>query len=249
MSNYTKKFKTGFTLIELLVVVAIIGVLIALLLPALQKARETARKVVCQADVKGITTAMLMYADAHGNKTPPIYNQGINTGSWWTDWRISEPANYANGFPVGGAGYLVEKKFTTLEMLFCPLTNHAESELMNYKTNQWCSSSYAVTFSRRMTGDEIFGLVTERYQYGLYESIEPRFNHPNVKNEEFMTGYSDGSVKLVQDPYRTVRATPVWAENTAAIRIFWFRCVMPSYLNGKLPAFEGWWLSSAAPEE
>ena len=248
MKNMKPSLNRSFTLIELLVVVAIIAVLVALLLPALQKAREQARKLVDQTNVKGVSTAMLMYADDHVGKTPPIYNQGINTDVWSSDWRISEPANYANGYPVGGAGYLVEKKYTTLEMMFCPLTTHAADETKNYKSNNWCSASYCVTYSRRLTGDQIIGLVTERYEYGLFDWSESFLNHVNMKVDELMTGFSDGSTRLIKDPYRNIR-TGDWEEMAPLIRIFWYYCITPSYLNGELPKFNGWWLSHAPGEE
>ena len=54
---------TGFTLIELLVVVAIIAVLVAILLPAMSRARESAMRVSCSSNLKQMGTAFLMYAD------------------------------------------------------------------------------------------------------------------------------------------------------------------------------------------
>ena len=112
------KKKSGFTLIELLVVIAIIGILAAILLPALARARESARRATCQNNLKQMGLVFNMYANEWDGLFPPIKIYNCSTepppDNWARDCTFNGPSVYPE--------YLSD-----VGVLVCPSDSDAES--------------------------------------------------------------------------------------------------------------------------
>ena len=165
----------GFTLVELLVVIAIIGVLVALLLPAVQAAREAARRMSCQNNLKNIGLGCLNYEAAKGTLPPGAINS-----------TLAGPDGRASGFTVLILPYVeqgaISSRVTTainnraasaqkdnyfdsyevMEMIgaditlyTCPTDNDPSGQLEYEKSKNFKGSSYAGvlgSYARRRLG-------------------------------------------------------------------------------------------------
>lgn len=148
------KHRLAFTLVELLVVIAIIGILIGMLLPAVQSVREAARRIQCANNIKQISLAALDYESANG-RFPPAHMQSGNslsnenfvTGSMWSAdlLRYVEQQNTRNLFPEDLPSFwspeftnafegIREACSTLIPVYRCPSTNDPE-HVTEYWTN------------------------------------------------------------------------------------------------------------------
>lgn len=93
-----KKRNRRFTLVELLIVIAIIAILAGMLLPALGKARNTARQIACASNLKQTSLGLLNYGDSYGNYVP----------------------YYISGLSKTWGQFLINDKLVPINILSCP---------------------------------------------------------------------------------------------------------------------------------
>jgi prepilin-type N-terminal cleavage/methylation domain-containing protein/prepilin-type processing-associated H-X9-DG protein len=133
------KPRAAFTLIELLVVMAIVAILIALLLPAVQAAREQARRAACTNNLKQIGVALANYTGRHGTLPPgyqsiysSIFQHEIGPGWGWASMILpdleQQPLNSAIRFETALPDPSISTaRLTPLNVFFCPSDNMPRS--------------------------------------------------------------------------------------------------------------------------
>lgn len=96
--------RTAFTLVEMIVVVAILMAFVGLLLPAVQSARESARRIACASNLRGLATALLVFENSQGTlPAATIVSTGTSTAACTGCWNPWAEARRAGGFAAGSA--------------------------------------------------------------------------------------------------------------------------------------------------
>lgn len=168
--HHPRSRRAGFTLVELLVVIAIIGVLVALLLPAVQAAREAARRTSCTNNLKQIGLALHNRADTFQQVYPALteYSPGPQGWGTWTFFLLPymEQSSVADQAANSGASWGNNVHAIPIKAFLCP-SDSTKGNGVSTQTG-WALMSYNTNY--RMFGTEtvsVNGQWSSRGKYNL----------------------------------------------------------------------------------
>ena len=240
-----KSKQKSFTLIELLVVIAIICILMAMLLPALSKAREVGRKLVCMGNLKQIGLAYLNYAGDYDGWVPPYWaswGPSAPTGPW------SNPSNWNLisrylGIPNGGLGEsnfsnirypgFYVSQISSLQVLCCPSglnggmgsSGGGGSAFVTYAQNTYLNWDVSAAepyngWTAMMKNNQFKSLEIAIYAYDMWDNsaayAAPYASHRNPYGKNVL--YGDGHARWM--PIAEANPVPsIWNDINANLLI------------------------------
>jgi len=221
-----RRNKPGFTLVELLVVIGIIALLIAILLPALNKARDQANTVQCQTVERQFYQLVLLYASDYQNSVLPCYYQSPSSEIDWWQWQLignelgKSGSTSNNGSAVGGGdqanGIIIHNALT------CPAATHDLDPSYNDNTNKFYFGDYTYNYYMGVSKVDANGNYLMYAPFAklgevpnnvviLAESSKPN----DVNSSGAWAIYSNASGNKYKDYFQSFEQLFEYAQNTA----------------------------------
>jgi len=201
----------GFTLIELLVVIAIIAVLLAIIMPAMRKVRETAKETICKSNLKNVGLGLLMYLDDNDRKLPNY--RSANGFLWYSTGGNLLPLSDNRAYwGVVYKTYLKETK-----VFGCPSLRRVPSLIYNnVDPDAIQEAAYALNYHKDARGKSTTDLRPSEFIF-CHDHIEPRIE--NNERDMFHNNETPGAMNLThyrEGGSRSKHYRDIWRHNIRA---------------------------------
>jgi prepilin-type N-terminal cleavage/methylation domain-containing protein/prepilin-type processing-associated H-X9-DG protein len=138
--------KRGFTLIELLVVIAIIALLISIIIPALKKSKDAAKRLICINHLRNIGIGNVLYSDEHDGWYIPILYRFVPSGPYY-EWPLNQTFRDLLGYVAAESTYdeYGNKQWHAPKKFLCPSDKVANDKMEDDNWTNWISYGGNIT--------------------------------------------------------------------------------------------------------